>query len=535
MKLKIHAIGITFIIFVSVFLTSAGNTLANGENITETIEINVAILYEEPVGWGSGKCLFKAALDNYQWTVGNKHYMFVVSEIYDKDIIRGKLNTNNFDMLLVPGGGVGDGESWVKGFYRLPKARIWKNQISSFIKDGGGYAGYCGGAALMAEVYGKPKNFCERQYQTSSLGVSCVKIDLSDVSSSFFRPGKGVASYVWFPQGQTDHKNVEGFSSGLGGVPLDLIINNNHPIFDDFLSETERVKWIGGAPLVLPDDPDRDVEVISRFPEEEMSDNESTKIYEWKYTGSIRGLIRGLGEAFTLFKEKNEPLKNLPATAFFKASDWELTDNIVQTNFSDKPCMTAESYPNENKGRIVLCSPHPEYKVWWGGHIEEMEDTEDNCLVDGFHKWVDVTPFNETVEDELHHTWWMIRRQVAWASQKVPDNDLPPIYGPSQVSDIYPYEQSSVFTIEGNVKTANGITSTELFYRHSNDNESWGSWTSYEIDDDGSDGWSWEFNITNANNSGYYQLYSIRHVKYEGCTEIEIAPPGPDAIAKVVD
>jgi len=105
----------------------------------------------------------------------------------------------------------------------------------------------------------------------------------------------------------------------------------------------------------------------------------------------------------------------------------------------------------------------------------------------------------------------------------------------SQVSDIYPYEQSSVFTIEGNVKTANGITSTELFYRHSNDNESWGSWTSYEIDDDGSDGWSWEFNITNANNSGYYQLYSIRHVKYEGCTEIEIAPPGPDAIAKVVD
>jgi len=531
MKLKIFAIGMMLIIFVSVFQTSAGNTLANGENITETIEINVAILYEEPVGWGSGKSLFKTALENYQWTVGNKHYMFVVSEIYDKDIIRGKLNTKDFDILLVPGGGVGDGESWVKGFYRLPKARIWKNKISSFIKNGGGYAGYCGGAMLMVEVYGKPKTFCERQYQTSSLGVSCVKMDFGDEPFSFFRPGKGVASYAWFPQRGSDHNDVEGFSSGLGGVSLDVTINNDHPIFKDYVGETERVKWIGGPPLVLPDNPDREVNVLARFPQEEMSDNESTKVYEWEYTGGIRGYIRGLFKGFKECKELGEPLIYAPTYATFRATDWTITDKMVQTNFSNKPCMTAESYPNENKGRIVVCSPHPEYKVWWGGHIEEVEDTEYNCILDGFHKWVNVTPFDETVEDELHHTWWMVRRQVAWASQKVPDNALPPVYGPSQVCDLEQNITMSDFTLYGNVEEAEGIASLDLYYQYSEDNDNWSKWTLYDADLDGSDGWSWVFN--SPEESGYYQFYSIRRVEYGGVIEAEKVPPGPDAIAYV--
>jgi hypothetical protein len=36
-----------------------------------------------------------------------------------------------------------------------------------------------------------------------------------------------------------------------------------------------------------------------------------------------------------------------------------------------------------------------------------------------------------------------------------------------------------------------------------------------------------------ANGPGYYQFYSIRHIKYDDHTEIETAPPGPDAIAYV--
>ena len=145
---------------------------------------------------------------------------------------------------------------------------------------------------------------------------------------------------------------------------------------------------------------------------------------------------------------------------------------------------------------------------------------------------MDIIPENETIKDEFSYNYWTLRRCIAWAA-KVHDNDLPPVYGPSQVSDIYPYEQTSTFTVEGNVEKADGITSTELFYRHSADNESWTDWSSYEIDEDGSDGWSWEFDATMAQGLGFYQFYSIRHVIYEGTTEKETAPPGPDAIAKV--
>jgi hypothetical protein len=91
--------------------------------------------------------------------------------------------------------------------------------------------------------------------------------------------------------------------------------------------------------------------------------------------------------------------------------------------------MTAEEYPNENKARLVLCAGHPEMNVWWGGHIEEREDTDKNCMYDGFHHWVDVTPENETAEDEFSYNYWILRRSFAWASKKVPDDSMPPIDG----------------------------------------------------------------------------------------------------------
>ena len=214
--------------------------------------------------------------------------------------------------------------------------------------------------------------------------------------------------------------------------------------------------------------------------------------------------------------------------AFVFAGDWK-PDALVETNYKNQPFMTTELYPNENKARIVLNIGHPEHNVWWGGYINE-EDTDSNSLYGSLYHWMDITPENETIEDEFSYNYWTLRRSIAWAA-KVPDNDLPSVYGSSQVSDIYPYEQPSNFTIEGNVKTADGIISTELFYRYSADNESWSSWISYDVDEDGSDGWSWEF--TSPNGNGFYQFYSIRHVTYTGTTKEEAVPPGPDAIVKV--
>ena len=189
--------------------------------------------------------------------------------------------------------------------------------------------------------------------------------------------------------------------------------------------------------------------------------------------------------------------------------------------------MTMETYPNEKQGRIILCSSHPEERVWWGGHIEEAKDTSENNLFDSLFHWTNITKVDYT------YNWCIVRREAAWAG-KVPDNDFPPIYGVSQVSDIYPYNQSSGFTITGNTKEeTEGNMSLDLYYRYSDDNTSWSDWTLYGTDTDGSNGWSWEFNASKASGSGYYQFYSIRHVKYENEELIETAPPGPDAMANV--
>jgi len=555
MKIEIILIVIILIIQCSTFVASANMNSNNivkindGYNDLKTIDIKTAILAQEFVIL-SAKMQFVKLLDGYEWTVGNKTYKFSTNQIYDKDIMKGKLNINNYDVLVVPGGGVGDGESIVKGFSNRPKSIIWKNKISNFIKNGGGYFSVCGGTALISEFYRNPETFLERQWHRVSLpGISCVKFFYEKIGLPIFCQFRGLnpdsvgeAAYMFYPYAEPMPPGEPSFDIRYhsSGVPLDVKIQKNHPIFNDFLEDTTRVRWISGPALVLPDNPCRTVDILAYYPEEEISDNESTKIYAWKYVGGFLGLLRGLKNGIKMSINYREPLMFAPTNMVYLAKDWKPTDIVIRTNYSNKPCMTAEIFPNEKQARIVLSGPHIEHAIWWGGHIEEMPDTDKNCLSEGFYKWVDRIPFEVTSEDESSYTWWMVRRSVAWASKKVPDNDLPPIYGPSQVSDIYPYNQSSEFTINGNAEVSDGVESLDLFYRYSSKNgtveDPWGNWTLYDTDFDGSDGWSWEFNSTKAEGPGYYQFYSIRHVRineYEWLNET--APPGPDAIVKIIE
>jgi len=94
--------------------------------------IRVAILAEEPLGWGSGKHYFPMIL-HYSWEKENMVYSFSTSYIYDKDILKGRLTAKDFDILLVPGGGVGDGQSIVKGFSHVPRVKKWKKMLATFI------------------------------------------------------------------------------------------------------------------------------------------------------------------------------------------------------------------------------------------------------------------------------------------------------------------------------------------------------------------------------------------------------------------
>lgn len=396
--------------------------------------IRVAILAEEPLGWGSGKHFFSIILQDYTWTIHKKTYTFQVKYIYDKDIINGKLNTSEFDVLLVPGGGVGDGQAVMKGFVFSYKVRKWKKNISAFIKNGGGYVGICGGAALITDLKTgdkKPRSFLERQYHKSSLGVSCVSSYYKSIALPVFYPLQknypekiGALAYVFsFAPGET----TDGARIHTGGAPLDFQLCRDHPIFSDFPKDSERIRWWGGPALVVPEKPDRFVKILAKYTDQEHAKNKIITIHAWRYTGGIHGLFVAFLKALQYIKKENDTLKNVFLYTFYMAGDWKLTDRNIELDYSNKPSITAEVYPNHNEGRILLCTAHPEYMVWWNGHITEMKKTKFTCIGTGLYKWEDIAPLSQNAEDEITHTWWMVRRFVAWTA-KVPDDHLPPLH-----------------------------------------------------------------------------------------------------------
>jgi glutamine amidotransferase-like uncharacterized protein len=395
------------------------------------IIIKIAILAEEPLGWGSGKHYFPVILNNYTWKINENTFRFNTEYVYDKDILRGKLNIKNFDVFLVPGGGVGDGESIVKGFSKLKKVKKWKEQIKNFIKDGGGYVGICGGTALMTELVTKnnhKKNFIEKLYDKSSLGVSSIKSYYKELSMPIFNfyqknPEKvGAMSYVFsFSPGKT----LNGTFIHSGGIPIDFIIKKDNPIFSKYQKETERIRWWGGPALIIPNNSKRNIKILANYPDIDISQNENTRIFAWKYIGGIKGLIKGIYKALKLIKKEKSSLKNLPIYSFFLAGDWEKTDKIIDLDNNSKACIASEIYPNNNKGRIILCAAHPEYMIWEGGKIIESCDNKNKSLAVGLHKWININNLSKTIENELTHTWWIVRRLVAWAG-KVSDDSLPP-------------------------------------------------------------------------------------------------------------
>ena len=537
---KILAIVIASIIVSGVFVASANELHANLSDCPKDdnpIDIRVAIYTDEKetdeefYSPYRRTCYFIYALRDYSWKVGDTTYRFVVDLLPTKSLYKGKLTVDNYDVLLYPPDT--PDEKISTSFFRFqPRNIIETTRIKKFINEGGGFFGTCAGSMVAGGMENKPNTLNERVIHNLNLGISAVNVEYEEAMPLLCQlrgleaDAVGPAgAYLWYSGWNQTNYSINYHT----GVCLDVPIFIDNPIFDDYLEDSRRIRWIGGPSLIVPENPDRNITVLARFPEMEISDNESTDIHYWKYTGGLRGLISGMFRRGELHYFQNlGPFLN----AYCFSSDWELLeDKPVKTNFSNKPFMTAEVYPNENHGRIVRCTGHPEHNVWWGGHIEEAEDNDCNNQYEAFYRWKEVKPEEKTVEDEFSYNHWIIRRSVAWASQKVPEDDLPPIYGPSEVRDIYPYTQNPKFTIIGDTEISDGIVSLELYYRFSDDNSSWNNWTYYNTDSDGSDGWSWEFDAPNG--TGHYQFYSIRCMR-DNIWANETAPFGPDAIANVI-
>ncbi len=271
---------------------------------------------------------------------------------------------------------------------------------------------------------------------------------------------------------------------------------------------------------------DREADIIANFPDWEICENDTVNVKSWRYTGGIKGIIKSF---LNTLKNRINPIKYAD-DVMMNLSDWECTGEILQTDVANRGFMTAEIYPNENLGRIVLISGHPECKVWWGGHIVDYPDTDSNTLYDGFHGWVDTIPPEETIEDEKTYAYWVIRRSIAWGA-KIPDNDLPPVYGPSQVKDLENYQQTGSFILSAINEEINIPYQLGLYYKFSSDNETWTEWQFYANSINKK---TWDFYPEFAEGKGFYQFVSIRTDMDQNTIIKERFPPGPDAIVQVI-
>lgn len=546
MHKKIIVFGIISIFLLTGFTTASTINIENEDNkwtvldITtddkdETVDIRVAIFTDEEenedfYGPYSRTCYFVFAMKNYSWKVNDKTYSFKIDLLPSKELRSGKLTTENYDVLLYP-----PETAHYKTFtcftrFKIKKL-IEKKVIAEFVEDGGGVFGTCGGSIILGGLENKPDTYIEKVSKNSMLHISPITTEsnlglpLICELAGFNEERIGSSgAYYWYSGWNASDYDLNYHTN----VCLDVQINKNHPIFDDHIENTRRIRWVGGGPLVIPENPDREIQVIATFPEEEMSENESTQIHYWTYTGGMAGIIKGLlNKKEHYYYTKFSPLLSM----YCFAGDWDKLDKVVETNFANKPFFTTEIYPNENKARIARCNGHPEDNVWWGGYIEDVEDTDYNSQYEAFYKWKDITPEEETEEDEFAFNYCIIRRSVAWASQKVPDNDLPSVYGESQVCDFELERQSLEFTVKCNVKTESNPIEVDLYYRNSTDNISWSEWILFDSDNDNSNGFNFEFN--NPNGTGYYEFYSIRKVILDEEIMMERAPPGADAFAYV--
>lgn len=427
----------------------------------QTKIVRVAVLAEEPLGWPSGKHYFPIILNNYSWTTKNKSYKFSAQYIYDREIINGKLTKSNYDVLIVPGGGVGDAEAIVKSFDFFTKVRKWRKNIKTFIEGGGGYIGICGGVTLFTgfhrEKDDKNMSFFEKHFNEKSIGISRVKHYYKKITFRFLLPFQknpeeiGAIAYVFsFAPGITKDKRF----IHTAGVPVDFKILKDNPIFSDYKKDTLKIRWWGGPALTIPKNNNRDIKILAKYPKNDFSTEPQTRINAWRYIGGFYGLLKSLFESLRTIKKNNESLKNLLMYIYYFAKPWKKTDKIIDLDFSDKPSIITEIYPNDNKGRIVLCTSHPEYMVWWGGFIDEVEENNNTCVANGFHKWKEIEPLSKDVLKELTYTWWVVRRLTAWGG-KIPDEELPPISKELFNEDIKKIIQENIFwdgTLQNQIK-----------------------------------------------------------------------------------
>ena len=396
------------IVYFAIFFFSSHLTIG-----VPRIEIKVAIL---------NGILFTEAADQIKdilinggdWITDTHHYTFSVDIVTAGDVcgefggILRTGSTNNYDLFIIPG----IAEPYL---FCAPNFDVtnWRSNIRSFVNNGGGYLGICGGAVAASSGLTGGDGITtpmERLIENSTLDLIRAKA-VQDFAHPMTATWAGYPSAV----GQTAYLlyNVSDNYSRPTGVSIDLhSIDTSHAFFNGFQEPQVAIRWYGGPGFVS-----EGADILARYPIQEVSANINTRFHVWEYDGPITAPVgittNYLNPTDGDLNEYVDWLKN--NMDFPHVVDYDMiSEEYITTHVSNSGAIVADTYGN---GRAIVFGPHPEDWTWNEGYLQENPDTDSNTLKKGLYHWESYTENNAPE--------WMIFRGAAWAVG-IPDDELPP-------------------------------------------------------------------------------------------------------------
>ncbi len=525
------------------------------------------------------------AIDNYSWVVNDTEYIFYTTIMnmsdsedeniylyYDVHIIdgvtdeilnctRSKLNT-----------------SWDN------KAENLRKKLEEAINDGHGFIGRCGGSELPPEYdQPRPDGMGAYYFITQNAFLEDIKVHVNldvQILSQYFKmkywffnrpqprliqdPG-ALGSTAYSSYGSSDDSAINQ-TKNIHGFYVDLVnLNYEHPILKDYFGDTIYTHNMGGGGFpdkYLPNYVDR----LAYYPANcaETDPKQDVTIWECKpvttrmairfkqlvtfLKDNIFSILSVEEDVPYVFREEfgEQPYTcgiDLINTVTLDTPWWYKNQNgeKIKTEVQNKPAIIAFEYQSGQHGRVVLSGPHVANKVLVDKNSKIVDMENPGFLKNSgklgvniseglFHwqktndEWVDRNDSEDMKFNE--DLYWYQRREAAWASTRVEDDDyLPPVYGNSQIVDIDPYRWDSneipiIFCVGKNSNESwswnsnvSYLINLSLFYKYNatNKNGDYTNWTYYNSSLTGRP-YYLIFNASNASGSGYYKFCSILKV-----------------------
>ena len=246
-------IGITFMSLLTVGqpVEKILNISTSEEFISPTITINIALY-----GSISPSVLQAQEAMTYSWGTSDGHYEMIVDLVDKPEVVSGQLTEGNYDVFII----AASGRQYFHGV-----SQQWKEEVTSFIYNGGGYVGICGGANIVSLGFEQPRTPLDFLINQAALGIANVYIN--DEQDQEWQ-------YLWKDTG-ADH------------IPIRTWIDTTVPVFNGHYQNWRDIVYGGGPGMYLGDrlglSP---VQPIAIYQEEPMR---KASLHYWR--PSLSGLV----------------------------------------------------------------------------------------------------------------------------------------------------------------------------------------------------------------------------------------------------